>query len=240
MPKKKGMGKVIQEQQTAANNTMTVVATTSTNSDSTTSTTCPRSETHKERGNRLYKAGHLTEAIAAFTVALEYAGSTPRERATLFSNRSVAWLSLKHTTDALIDAQASVTADATFPRAHQRLAAAYHALGGNEKEEAAAWLASVLALPMTDLTLAGDYTLNLLYKVAWSRLQAMAVDIILPPIPRGYDRGSSEDEESLDPEEEGGEEVQKQAKEEVPANRVTLAHVPWLVNLATQHTCLCW
>lgn len=84
----------------------------------------------KAEGNALLKSGDHSAAVKAYTSAIELDGTN----AIYYSNRAAAKMHLKEYAAAVDDCKMAVSIDATYPRAHERLASAYRALGMHEAE----------------------------------------------------------------------------------------------------------
>ena len=79
----------------------------------------------KEQGNALYKAGKYTEAVEAYTSAIEASAAETPEDPTYLGNRSAALLMLKKYDEAVADCQAATKLDQKFVKAYIRASKCY-------------------------------------------------------------------------------------------------------------------
>lgn len=83
-------------------------------------------EEYKAQGNKHFAAKEFTEAIEAFTKAIE---ASPEPNHVLYSNRSGSYASLKNFKNALEDAEECVKINGSWAKGYNRVAAAHYGLG---------------------------------------------------------------------------------------------------------------
>ncbi|KAJ9545886.1 hypothetical protein OSB04_025593 [Centaurea solstitialis] len=86
-------------------------------------------ESFKNLGNEKYKEGRFDEAIALYTEAIGRDSTI----ASYYSNRSAALIGLGKLVDAILDCKIAIRIDASYHRAHYRLASLYLRFGEAEK-----------------------------------------------------------------------------------------------------------
>jgi hypothetical protein len=108
----------------------------------------------REAGKRAFRERRHADAVAAFTRALAAGAALPAaERAVLLSNRSAAHAARGAFREAAADADAALSADASFHKAHLRRASALH---GQAVTEGAGNAAAHLAAAAAALAAAAD------------------------------------------------------------------------------------
>eukprot|EP00026_Physarum_polycephalum_P004455 Phypoly_transcript_04474.p1 GENE.Phypoly_transcript_04474~~Phypoly_transcript_04474.p1 ORF type:complete len:222 (+),score=42.48 Phypoly_transcript_04474:22-666(+) len=80
---------------------------------------------YKEEGNKKFKAGQYQQAIQDYTNAISYA----KNDATMYGNRSAAWMMLKAYKQCVEDCQTALSLDPKFTKIRQRLIKALIAQG---------------------------------------------------------------------------------------------------------------
>ena len=83
-------------------------------------------EEYKAQGNKHFAAKEFTEAIEAFSKAIE---ASPEPNHVLYSNRSGSYASLKNFKNALQDAEECVKINESWAKGYNRVAAAHYGLG---------------------------------------------------------------------------------------------------------------
>ena len=87
----------------------------------------------KQKANDAFSANRFEEAIRLYTQCLNLPNLSDKDRAILYSNRSVSYLKLNNLRNAYMDAKICVRYRPTWPKAYYRKGKALHEMKNYEK-----------------------------------------------------------------------------------------------------------